>query len=241
MDSTLQSLNHRPRPAFERVSPPRSIVQTSVFDRWILRLLCGVGLGITGYLAFAALKSGDIAGCGAGPIWNCGHVLTSRWSKLFGLPVSVPAFMLYGVLLFSLANCQPTAPRARCRLAWGAITIGALAAGLTAIWFMGLQAFEIGRWCLYCLLVHACGIALGAAILWKRPLGTRATAKLSAISLMGVGVLIGGQIFTTPPATYKIERFSEDNAKRETTTTAPAATEAPAPQEPDQVEVFEPF
>jgi uncharacterized membrane protein len=240
MDAVLQTRDHRPQ--FDVGPGSMSVfdVQASRLYRWVLLLLCSAAFCLTGYLAFAALMSGEVAGCGEDQIWNCGHVLNSRWSKIFGLPVSVPAFVLYGAMLISLATGRPTAKRSLRRLAWGAVTIGALAAGTVALWFIGLQTMAIGRLCIYCLLAHACGIALCAAILWKRPLGTRVTAKLSVVSLLSVAFLVGGQVLATPPATYKIERFA-DNASPEQSVAEPAAAESKAPEKQDAVEVFEPF
>ena len=51
-------------------------------------------------------------------------------------------------------------------------------------------------------------VAFQAALLTAFNVGNRAF-------LGGVSVLIGGQTLTTPPAMYKIERFSDDNAKGE--------------------------
>ena len=167
---------------------------------WLLRVLCGCALCVTGYLAFTALRSKDVAGCGGGQIWDCGHVLNSRWSTIFGLPVSVPAFALYAISLGALSACLAPGSNSRLRLVWGTITIGAVSAGLAAVWFLGLQVFEIGHACVYCLVVHACGLGLCGAILWKRPLGMRATALLSIVGVVGVSGLVAGQVLVTPPA-----------------------------------------
>jgi len=168
-------------------------------------VLCGAALGVTGYLAVTALRTEDVAGCGGGALWDCGYALHSRWSKIFGLPVSVPAFALYAVVFTSLFVCQSAAPRSGFRLAWGTVTIGTMLAGLAAVWFISLLVFAVGHICAYCLAAHACGLALCLAILWKRPMGARTTTRLSGVSAFGVSALIVGQAFSTPPATFKIE------------------------------------
>jgi uncharacterized membrane protein len=180
---------------------------TSGLFIWSLRLLCGAALLVTGYLAVTALRSDDVAGCAAGQLWNCEHALNSRWSKVFGIPVSVPAAGLYAALLVALATCRAAGRAAQQRLAWATITAGALVAGLAAIWFVGLQVFALGHLCIYCLAAHLCGVGLCLAVLWKRPLGSAATARFAVVGLLAVGGLIGGQVLAEPPPTYTIERY----------------------------------
>ncbi len=80
---------------------------------WTLRLLCMVAIAISGYLAWAAVKAGPLAGCSSGGTWSCEHVLHSKWSKVWGIPVSLPALALYTSLLSCLAFAGSKAPAAR--------------------------------------------------------------------------------------------------------------------------------
>jgi|HubBroStandDraft_6_1064221.scaffolds.fasta_scaffold104342_2 uncharacterized membrane protein len=207
---------------------------------WTLRIVCSLALCITGYLAFTALRMEDVAGCSGG-FWDCSHVLHSRWSKVWALPVSVPAFALYAVLLAALAVCRQSGPRSRLLFAWGTITVGAIAAGVAAFWFAGLQIFSVRHLCPYCMAAHACGLALFLAILWKTPLGARTTAKLSGVSILGVSTLVAAQVFSAAPPTYKIEHFPTPAVKN---ASAPAGTNsAPKSNRPEKSpapEVFEP-
>jgi uncharacterized membrane protein len=191
---------------------------------WSMRLLCCAALGVTGYLAVTALRSGDVAGCGAGTAFDCSFVLHSRWSKVLGLPVSIPAFVLYAVLVGALFFCRAGATKTRLHLAWAVVTVGAIAAGLAAVWFIGLQVFAVGHLCVYCIAAHLCGLALCLAILWTRPLGARTTARLAAVSVLGVSLMLGAQVFSAPPQTFQVERYSTDAA----TSNAPAPAESSA-------------
>src|SRR5262252_6385242 len=56
------------------------------------RLLLVGAMLISGYLAINSLSNGGIPGCGPGG--GCDEVLHSRWSRWFGIPVSIPAFLL---------------------------------------------------------------------------------------------------------------------------------------------------
>ncbi len=207
MAATFESFNQRSPLAIDfpvagGIRPPQSRPFT-----WLLRGLCCVALGVTGYLVFTALRAGAVAGCGGGAVWDCDLALHSRWAKVLTVPVSVPAFGLYTVLLTSLAFCRPSVTRRGQRLAWGIVTAGAFAAGLAAIWFIGLQVLVLKHLCIYCISAHLCGIALSVALLWKQPLGGRTTAKLAGVGIMGVSLLIATQVFSAPPPTYVIEHF----------------------------------
>lgn len=171
---------------------------------WLLRCLCCVALGISGYLTWAALNKSGVAGCG-GSVFSCDHVLSSRWSNWFSVPVATGALGLYAVTIGALSFCGAKASETQRRFALRILTMSGLAAGLAAIWFISLQVFSIGHYCSYCLGAHSCGLIIAIAILWKRPLGTRSTAAFSIASMAGIAVLIGGQLLTPPPPTFHIE------------------------------------
>jgi uncharacterized membrane protein len=187
---------------------------------WLMRLVCAAALAVTGYLALTALRSEDVAGCGSGAAFDCSFVLHSRWSKVLGLPVSIPAFALYAVLLLAVSFPRLRAGRAHLRLAWGLVTVGAIAAGLSALWFIALQVFVVRHLCIYCLAAHLCGLVLCAAVLWKRPLGWSVTTKLAGLSVVGVSMLLAAQVLSAPPQTFQVEHY----ATEVTTNGSPAPT-----------------
>jgi uncharacterized membrane protein len=210
MTATFESFKHRSPLA--TVFPPAGANGPRLPRpfTWSLRLIACAALGVTGYLAITALLAGEVAGCSGGAVWDCELALHSRWAKVLNMPVSVPAFALYALVLTSLAFCRSTATNSHLRAAWSVVTVSAFAAGLAAIWFISLQVFALGHLCLYCLAAHSCGLVLCALVLWKRPLGGRATARLAAISVLGVGLLIGTQVFSAPPPTYTVEHYASD-------------------------------
>jgi protein-disulfide isomerase len=87
------------------------------------------------------------------------------------------------------------------------------AAALAAVWFVGLQVLEIGSLCWPCLATHTCGLLL-AATAWSTAYfacrGEREPAAIpnraaAGISVVLIGVLIGGQLVYEPP-TFRIDR-----------------------------------
>ncbi|NQV26774.1 MAG: vitamin K epoxide reductase family protein [Rhodopirellula sp.] len=171
---------------------------------WTLRLLCGVALVISGYLTWVALNKSNVAGCG-GSIFDCDHVLSSRWSMWFAAPVATGALGLYTLAIVALGFCGANASESQRRFALPTLTVCGLAAGLSAIWFVSLQIFAIGHFCSYCLAAHTCGLLIATLLIWKRPLGTSRTAAFSTCSVACVFVLIGGQLLTPPPPTFHTE------------------------------------
>ena len=176
---------------------------------WTFRILCATALSISGYLAWTALNAIPVYGCGGGEVFDCGHVLTSKYAKVFGMPVSVPAVALYLSLLSVLAFFRPDTPDKLLRVGWSVLTVGAVAAALSALWFINIQVFELEHLCAYCLGAHSCGLVLAGIILWKRPLGNWQTSAWSGVSFAAVAVLVTAQVMSEEPELFLVERFDD--------------------------------
>ncbi|MEZ6062558.1 MAG: vitamin K epoxide reductase family protein [Planctomycetaceae bacterium] len=104
-----------------------------VATTWVVRSLCLVALAVSGYLAWTSMVAGHVYGCGGGAVFDCGHVLHSRWARLFSIPVSVPAVALYASLLGILAFMNTKALVQLKHVGWSVVTLGGLSAGLAAL------------------------------------------------------------------------------------------------------------
>ena len=163
----------------------------------LMQVLCVTAMGISTYLSWVAATSSKVFGCG-GDLFDCSHVLNSRWSTVLGIPIGIPALALYLVSLSALVVVRKSPSVARRQQAWAIVTVCLFAAGLAAVWFISLQVFSIGHICPWCLTAHICGIILSGLVLWTRPVGPKHTLRLAAISAVGVAGLIGGQFMSTP-------------------------------------------
>ncbi len=172
-----------------------------------VRLLSFFALCVTCFLAWSAFQVGDIAGCGGGGIWDCGHVLQSRWSKFVGIPVSIPAAALYASMFVSLMFVGCGLPNRVRNLGWSLVTILALAAGSAALWFISLQIFVLGHLCKYCMVAHFTGLLIAGFIVYWRPLGAKITSVLGSVGLAAASILMLGQVLVEPPATYAIDYY----------------------------------
>ncbi|MCH8513263.1 MAG: hypothetical protein LAT83_16645 [Kiritimatiellae bacterium] len=122
--------------------------------RTIALVLCVLAAGMGAWVGLSALGTGALPpGCGEGA--GCGEVLTSPWSRWYGLPVAWGAVGAYVALAISLVARKPKATAFFATTVLGGV-----------VWFVFLQAAVMRVFCLYCMIDH--GIGSLAAILALR-------------------------------------------------------------------------
>jgi uncharacterized membrane protein len=133
--------------------------------RWTLGVLSWLAFGVAAYLAWHAVTSSSIAGCGVGSHNGCDVVLNSSWSKWLGIPVAVLGLACYATLatLSVMLAIQSGVSR---WITTAFVLMATLAAG-ASLWFIALQIFAIGDFCLFCLTTDVLGIAIGALAGWS--------------------------------------------------------------------------
>jgi len=185
-------------------------------------LIAGGGaLALAGLLAWQAGLGEQLPpGCGRGS--GCEQVLTSRYARLFGLPVGLFAVIGYlGLLVgwiamrYRAAAVRPggggdathaAAASAEADPGRAAVGVVFLAAGALAgaLWFTGLQLFVLKAVCGYCLVDHAlgvlaAGVALPAAWRLARP-NRPACAAAAAVAVLLISTAAGVQHAQHTPA-----------------------------------------
>lgn len=194
---------------------------------WAMRLLTATAAGVSGYLAWTAMTSGSVAGCGSGGTFDCSHVLTSQWSTVLGFSVSLPALAVHSIA-FTLLFI-PLRNQALAAAKWAFISFAAIAAGLAAIWFTGLQVFALGHLCPYCLVAHACGIAVAGIVLWQRPAGWKLTTASCLLAVLSTSGLVAAQTLMPDPSKFEIIDHTQQPATPATPFESPASDlESPA-------------
>lgn len=174
----------------------------------LLMILAAAGLSISLYLSWVALTSSKIAGCGSGDVFDCSHVMHTKWSGIVGVPVGVPAAILYASLLAGLFTNAAAHSASVRRAAQSVITLAVTSAAFAALWFIILQVFVVQHLCGYCLAAHACGLAAAAIVLGTGSLGKRRTILLSLVSFASVASLAVAQTLSTAPDQFQIETFT---------------------------------
>jgi uncharacterized membrane protein len=178
----------------------------------LARILLAAALVVSIYLGWVSFGGNAVVGCG--PESNCDKVLGSRWSKWFGIPVSVPAFFLYTWMLAALLRLTPKASPQQQRQSWSVLVPAAWAVTGAVAWFVALQLFVIKAMCPFCMAAHACGLTAALILLyrapvhdppekpWQREKDVYVVPKYARISallgLAAVAVLIAGQTFYRP-------------------------------------------
>jgi uncharacterized membrane protein len=140
----------------------------TIFSRpvhWTLGVLSWLAFGIASYLAWHAITSASVAGCGVGSHNGCDVVLNSAWSKWLGIPVAVLGLACYATL--AGLSVMLAIPSSMSRwMATAFVLMATLAAG-ASLWFIAVQVFAIGDFCLFCLTTDILGIAIGALAGWS--------------------------------------------------------------------------
>ncbi len=164
---------------------------------WLLDLLILVlslgGFAINLLLLVRRLTESDlgIAGCSGGS--TCEEILASRWSQVFGIPVTVFGLMVYCGLMFSLAESS------RRLLA----TLVGWVAG-AAVWLVFAQAVLLGKFCLWCMAAHLLGIVvvlLGWLRLRASGGDTGGVVRWGCVAFFAIGL---SQLYGPQPTTYQI-------------------------------------
>ncbi|MCI0614669.1 thioredoxin domain-containing protein [bacterium] len=159
----------------------------------IITLLALIAVVLSAYLAWSTWHQQTLLGCG-GEGANCEEVTETRWGKWFGIPVSAPGVLVYSAIFFLSLSMRKHASR----IQWLALIFFSVLASASALWFIGLQIFEIKSYCYYCMAIHACGLTIALIVFNKAPL-RRLSSRLALTSILaGVGavaVIAAGQLY----------------------------------------------
>lgn len=137
-----------------RINAWRKGAVTGPAPTWVIVVtwaLAIVGLGIAVYVTILHFDTSIKPVCTAtGPI-NCEAVLTSQWSSILGIPVSVLGLFQYVVM--SLL-CSPWAWRTTRRDVHLARLVFAVVGMCFVVWLIAAEALLIHNICLWCTGVH---------------------------------------------------------------------------------------
>jgi uncharacterized membrane protein len=163
---------------------------------WAPPALACVGLGLSLWMLRQSSGMRALPGCGAGS--GCAAVTHSRWSRWCGVPVAAPASLLYLALAggFLFLNVSPPG-HFRDMVSIAMFPAAPLLAAAAA-WFIALQWLAVGRFCLYCLLLHVIGPGIAGMIFADPAFAVRAGVVGWAIGVGGVAALVLGQVLVEP-------------------------------------------
>lgn len=195
---------------------------------WLTRLLSLAALCLSAYLLWSSATTETVVGCNAFAEFDCDAALGSRWAKWLGVPVAAGGVLCYAA---ALAGSLLATSRGGAALGWRLLEAATPLAVGAAVWFTFVQATSLESFCLYCLLTHACGVAMAVAVvLWRfstsgdsaasgpvgispidRPAAPARAAGPPGMGLptiagvLGVIALVGGQLASAPLSTVAYE------------------------------------
>ena len=125
-----------------------TIQMPRINQAWIPPLLCAVGFGVAGYLAFVEMTETSAV---CGPVGDCNTVQQSEYARLFGiLPIGVLGLFGY-VLIFALWLVGRTSKEQLAEYANLFVFVLALLGTFFSIYLTFLEPFVIGATCAWCL------------------------------------------------------------------------------------------
>lgn len=127
--------------------------------RWLIPILCLVGLGVAGYLTY--VETTEIQAV-CGPVGDCNTVQQSEYARLFGiLPIGILGMAGYVLILLAWAGMR--FGQARLASYASLALLGLTASGLLfSIYLTFLEPFVIGATCIWCLT----SAMIMTALLW---------------------------------------------------------------------------
>lgn len=151
------------------MSRRRSIPWIHRYSRMILGAIAVIGILITAYLTFLAF-TGAKAACPVDPttgISSCDKVLSSRYGKIFGLPLSL--YGLGGYITMVILALSPYLVNSETNklqrkqledLTWTLLFIGSTAMAVFSAFLIYTSLVVIGAECYYCIGSAVCSLAL---------------------------------------------------------------------------------
>lgn len=125
-----------------------NVIEPKHFSAWLFPLLCLLGLGVAGYLAY--VESAQVQAV-CGPVGDCNTVQQSKYARLFGvLPIGVLGMTGFIAILITTMIQRTSSGR---QSAYAALAILAMTTFgvLFSIYLTFLEPFVIGATCAWCL------------------------------------------------------------------------------------------
>lgn len=146
-----------------------------------------------------------LPGCGANS--GCAAVASGRWSQWGSVPVARIGACVYLVLaIVAIGSFLDSFHGFAILAQWTLFTLAFAAAG-AAMWFVFVQVVMLRRMCLYCNIIHLCGM-LGLAILLagthnlRQQLPVPASVAGTALAIFIVGqIILSPKLYAVVPAT----------------------------------------
>lgn len=200
------------------------------------------------YLGWVSLTGDQAMGCGIES--GCGAVLSSRWAYFLGVPVSLGAVLIHGLVLACTITLSSRLQMSHWSRAWSCLAFAAVVLLSVGVWFVALQVLAVGSLCAYCLTAHALGGVVGVLVLGKivsgrvvldlsNPMERVLPGRFLPAGIVGFSAVLlvaAGQLVFRPKS-YDVQAVRPKSVGSSTATTvaitsSPAAPSVPAMMRP---------
>jgi uncharacterized membrane protein/protein-disulfide isomerase len=193
-----------------------------------IAIITALAAASAAFLLWQSTGDLSVAGCGAGS--GCDAVLSSRWSRLGPIPIAAPALLIY-IAMIVFATTASSYDQRRQLFSWRALLLLSILATGAALWFISLQLFVIGRFCIYCTITHLLALTASALVFlhWRRSTTTSATPLPLGPALAAL-ILLSAMIATQllyQPKLYTITTAPNPTIPPPTTRIVPSPTTTP--------------
>jgi uncharacterized membrane protein len=120
-------------------------------------VLCVAGIAVAAYLTYAHYSTAKVLACSDKGLVNCAKVTTSKYSRIFGVPVSDTGLVFF---LGMAVLCSPPAWRSMNRAVRTLRLLGASSGVVLILWLVYVELFRLDAICLYCSAVHVITVLL---------------------------------------------------------------------------------
>ncbi len=115
---------------------------------WLIPLLCLLGIGVAGYLAYVETAQVEAV---CGPVGDCNTVQQSQYARLFGiLPIGILGIIGYVLILIAWVGARFGKGRLAAYVQLALLALSAFGV-LFSIYLTFLEPFVIGATCAWCL------------------------------------------------------------------------------------------
>jgi uncharacterized membrane protein len=124
---------------------------------WLTLAVSVAGVLVSAYLTYEHFTAGTTLACPETGVVNCFKVISSQYSKLFGIPVALLGLLFFlGMLALSLPPLWRTTSPWPDRLRLAGVVVGVV----MVCYLIWAELFRINAICLWCTVVHALTLIL---------------------------------------------------------------------------------
>lgn len=157
----------------------------------ILRVGTALGMVMSTFLIYQGLYAGSVSGCGTS---ECDTLLSSRWGKVFLIPVS-----WFGFAFFTLWSFSEWKLKRQFRKWFAGLALGSV------VWFILIQFCLLKQLCPACIAFHAVAIVVSSSAIYLQSNTWKHSGATAIATILCIGL---AQIYGPEAKTHTVQRLN---------------------------------